>query len=368
MRGGWPLDRDGGTSRRAKLVLVEAGDVVGVDGVASAGEAVVVPWHGAPIEMAKGEGDAIVAGARIVSGRLRIVTAWAGGERAWARATSSPQVRPDVSAPMVRLARMLLERRRSRGAGGPRRPRSRRNRQRRGRRGWLDRARHRRARCACHSEGAASSRPWRWCTRERRWRGPRARHRLLQGRGRTFDAAGRTAIAVAFGARGDGAHGRARDRRAGAGRFVRLSGERVAHPGARRRGRDRLHASPSPTPSFARRERADASRAGERAQQRRCTPGWASRRSRPPGIGSSSGVARCSSCKRQVSVAVWCRGARVGARCAQGRSVLLGVRSPREARSALSRCRTMAPRGAPGRPSSACSPRATSRCSSRESR
>jgi Cu+-exporting ATPase len=86
-------------------VMIEAGDVVGVDGVVCAGEAVVVPWDGAPIEVTKGEGDAIVAGALVVSGRARIVTAWAGVDRAWARATSSRAARPDVSAPTVRLAR-----------------------------------------------------------------------------------------------------------------------------------------------------------------------------------------------------------------------------------------------------------------------
>ena len=96
--------------KSGETVLVEPGDIVGVDGAVSKGEAVVVPWHGASLEMAKGEGDAIVAGARVVSGRLRIVTAWAGGERAWARATSSPSVRTDISAPIARLTRNLFER------------------------------------------------------------------------------------------------------------------------------------------------------------------------------------------------------------------------------------------------------------------
>jgi Cu+-exporting ATPase len=96
--------------KSGETVLVEPGDVVGVDGVVSKGEAVVVPWHGASVEMAKAEGDSVVAGARVVSGRLRIVTSWAGGERAWARATSSPAARADVAAPMTRFTRLLLER------------------------------------------------------------------------------------------------------------------------------------------------------------------------------------------------------------------------------------------------------------------
>jgi P-type Cu+ transporter len=96
--------------KSGETVLVEAGDVVGVDGVASKGTAIVVPWHGATIEMEKSEGDAIVAGARIVSGALRVVTAWAGTERAWVRASCSPAVRPDVSASMARLSRSIVER------------------------------------------------------------------------------------------------------------------------------------------------------------------------------------------------------------------------------------------------------------------
>ena len=96
--------------KSGETVLLEPGDVVGVDGAVSKGEAIVVPWHEAEIEMAKGEGDSLVAGARIVSGRLRVVTAWAGAERAWVRATSSPSVRTDVSAPIARLTRVLFER------------------------------------------------------------------------------------------------------------------------------------------------------------------------------------------------------------------------------------------------------------------
>ena len=96
--------------KAGESVLVKEGDVVGVDGLVSAGEIVVVPWFGASTEVTKGEGDAVVAGARVVSGRARLVTAWAGPERAWARATSSASVRTDVSAPTARLARALFER------------------------------------------------------------------------------------------------------------------------------------------------------------------------------------------------------------------------------------------------------------------
>ncbi|MEO8876237.1 MAG: hypothetical protein ABI461_11665, partial [Polyangiaceae bacterium] len=57
-------------------VVVEAGDVVGVDALVVAGEASVLPWLGAHVEATKKEGDAIVAGAKLVSGRLRLMTTW----------------------------------------------------------------------------------------------------------------------------------------------------------------------------------------------------------------------------------------------------------------------------------------------------
>lgn len=96
--------------KSGETVLLEAGDVVGVDGRVSSGEAVVVPWHEASVEMDKREGDSIIAGARVVSGRLRVVTSWAGSERAWARSTTSMAVRADVSGPVARTVRALFER------------------------------------------------------------------------------------------------------------------------------------------------------------------------------------------------------------------------------------------------------------------
>jgi cation transport ATPase len=90
-------------------VVVEAGDVVGVDALVVAGKASVLPWLGAHVEAQKTEGDAIVAGAKIVSGRLRLVTTWGGDDRAWLRLTSSTS-RLEASAPLSRFSRMLVER------------------------------------------------------------------------------------------------------------------------------------------------------------------------------------------------------------------------------------------------------------------
>ncbi len=91
-------------------VLVEAGNVVGVDALVVAGSASVLPWLGARVEMKKSSGDAIVAGATIITGRLRLVTTWAGNDRAWARLAESPTHRLEVASPAARLARTIVER------------------------------------------------------------------------------------------------------------------------------------------------------------------------------------------------------------------------------------------------------------------
>jgi Cu+-exporting ATPase len=111
--------REGGTAETRPLpatikpgeqVVVEAGEVVGVDGIVVAGEAIVVPWVDAPIELKKAEGDSVVAGARVVSGRLRLTTTWGAEDRAWSKLAQSPHLRIDVVAPRVRFARALVER------------------------------------------------------------------------------------------------------------------------------------------------------------------------------------------------------------------------------------------------------------------
>lgn len=91
-------------------VVVEAGEVVGVDGIVAAGEAEVAPWVDSPVVLAKREGDAVVAGATILSGRLRITATFAGADRAWLKLGQSNAARVDVAAPLVALARRTVER------------------------------------------------------------------------------------------------------------------------------------------------------------------------------------------------------------------------------------------------------------------
>jgi P-type Cu+ transporter len=96
--------------RPGEQVLVEAGELVGVDAVVTAGEARVVPWLDARVEVTKREGDPIVAGARVVTSRLRMMTTWSGRERAWVRLLSTAGVRLDVAAPTARALRHTVER------------------------------------------------------------------------------------------------------------------------------------------------------------------------------------------------------------------------------------------------------------------
>ena len=96
--------------RPGEQVLVEAGEVVAVDATITAGEARVVPWLDARIEVSKREGDSVVAGARVLSSRLKMMTTWSGRERAWVKLLATPRMRVDVAAPTTRGLRLVVER------------------------------------------------------------------------------------------------------------------------------------------------------------------------------------------------------------------------------------------------------------------
>jgi cation transport ATPase len=95
--------------RSGEVFVVEAGQVVGVDAVVSAGRANVIPWREADVEVSRSEGDAIVAGARVTSGRLWMTTTWSGPDRAWLKLTSTAERRVEVSAPTIRILRRSVE-------------------------------------------------------------------------------------------------------------------------------------------------------------------------------------------------------------------------------------------------------------------
>jgi cation transport ATPase len=96
--------------RPGEQVLIEAGETIGVDAIVTTGEARVVPWQGARTEMVKREGDPVVAGARVVSSRLRVITTWSGRERAWPKLLAPTEGRLDVASPTPRSVRVTVER------------------------------------------------------------------------------------------------------------------------------------------------------------------------------------------------------------------------------------------------------------------
>jgi Cu+-exporting ATPase len=96
--------------RPGEEVSVESGSTLGVDGNVIAGEAVVIPWIGATDPVRRREGDAILAGARIVSGRLRVRASYVGRDRSWARLTLDSRRRADVHARAALLSRVIAER------------------------------------------------------------------------------------------------------------------------------------------------------------------------------------------------------------------------------------------------------------------
>jgi P-type Cu+ transporter len=96
--------------RPGEEIVVESGESVPVDATITAGSAEVLPWFGAASLSTRREGDVIVAGAQVESGRLRAVVGWAGFDRAFMRLTNDPRRRADVFAPMARLGRLSAER------------------------------------------------------------------------------------------------------------------------------------------------------------------------------------------------------------------------------------------------------------------
>lgn len=91
-------------------VVVEANEVVPVDGIVAAGTAEIAPWPDSPVVTEKREGDAVVAGATVVNGRIRVNATFSGSDRAWLRLTQATTSRIELAAPMVSFARRWIER------------------------------------------------------------------------------------------------------------------------------------------------------------------------------------------------------------------------------------------------------------------
>jgi len=96
--------------RPGEEVLIDAGEMVPTDVMISAGEATVLSWLGARSATRKRPGDALVAGSRVVSGRLRATVSWTGLDRAWLRTTADAHRAAHVLAPVARNGRLVVER------------------------------------------------------------------------------------------------------------------------------------------------------------------------------------------------------------------------------------------------------------------
>lgn len=96
--------------RPGEELVIDAGHVVPVDAVVTAGNAEVAPWLGSSAREPRGEGDIVVAGARVHEGTLRAVVSWAGADRAWTRVSVDRRRRADLEVPLGRAGRLIAER------------------------------------------------------------------------------------------------------------------------------------------------------------------------------------------------------------------------------------------------------------------
>jgi len=103
------LGADEATELRAgEQVTASAGETIPVDGIVASGEAVVSPWLDADADVTKREGSPVVAGARVISGSLRLTATWTGRDRAFVKMLAAP--RAFDRAPLLHLASLLDDR------------------------------------------------------------------------------------------------------------------------------------------------------------------------------------------------------------------------------------------------------------------
>ncbi len=99
-----PVDR----VRVGEEIVVEDGEVIGVDGVVQKGAAVVLlhPTSRSPVR--REAGSPVLAGARVIEGRLRILATRVGPDRALLRPLRFSDARAADAAPLTRNAARLL--------------------------------------------------------------------------------------------------------------------------------------------------------------------------------------------------------------------------------------------------------------------
>jgi Cu+-exporting ATPase len=93
--------------RAGEEVLVESGEVVPVDGVVAAGACTLLPYPSARQPAARKVGDAVLAGARVVEGSVRLTATRVGKARALFRPGSFGQDAASGSASVIRTVERL---------------------------------------------------------------------------------------------------------------------------------------------------------------------------------------------------------------------------------------------------------------------
>jgi cation transport ATPase len=93
--------------RAGQEVVVGEGEIAAVDGVVQGGEAFVLLHPSARTPVRRSTGDALLAGARVVEGEVRVLASRVGDERALVRPASFGDPRSHRSAPLTVLAARL---------------------------------------------------------------------------------------------------------------------------------------------------------------------------------------------------------------------------------------------------------------------
>ncbi|HEX2677119.1 MAG TPA: hypothetical protein VHM19_10780, partial [Polyangiales bacterium] len=90
--------------RTGEEVIAMKGHVLAVDGMVQAGEASVLPYPGATTTVRRKTGDALLAGATVTEGAVRVLATRVGDDRALVRVARFGTASERDSAPLVRLA------------------------------------------------------------------------------------------------------------------------------------------------------------------------------------------------------------------------------------------------------------------------
>jgi Cu+-exporting ATPase len=93
--------------RVGEEIVARRGELLGVDGTILAGEATLLPYPGATSGVRLGPGDAVLAGARITDGSIRVLAGRVGDDRAMARVARCGRAGQRDSARFLRLTQAL---------------------------------------------------------------------------------------------------------------------------------------------------------------------------------------------------------------------------------------------------------------------